>query len=333
MIILFVGKFSNYHSLSIININLVNELQKYFDVYVKPLESDYSQQFPVFKNDIIPDIEIRHYYPPTWEPPIHSCTKLWYVSEWEFERVPIEWILNFRTLADKIIVPSLWLKNIYIKSGLHPNKINVIPNGYNPNIFFQSERKFKEQPLRFLWIGCTQYRKGLDLLIKSWESCMKHTNSELIIKDNPHIYGKKNINYTCKNIKIIQESLSEKQMGDLYRLCDIYICTSRGEAFCMPICEALACGLSVICPMYGPYSEIVMDANFLKCNIQKINPYDVFIGKYGDAFTLMGSHFIIYEPDLNDLKLKLQQNNPTKKFQIFKWEDVGKKYYNIINEH
>jgi hypothetical protein len=49
-------------------------------------------------------------------------------------------------------------------------------------------------------------------------------------------------------------------MAALYRSCDVMVLPYRGEGFCMPALEAMACGLPVIVPAGGPTDEFVPDA-------------------------------------------------------------------------
>ena len=46
----------------------------------------------------------------------------------------------------------------------------------------------------FVYVGNSQWRKGLDILINVWHKCFKkYDKCSLIIKDNPDVYGKNNI--------------------------------------------------------------------------------------------------------------------------------------------
>lgn len=82
MIVEFVGKFYDNHSLTIINRNIATRLAKTFDVYITALD-EYDPQFNIelsllseIKNleqkdlgDQSVDVQIRHSYPPVWNWP------------------------------------------------------------------------------------------------------------------------------------------------------------------------------------------------------------------------------------------------------------------------
>ena len=101
MIIEYVGKFYDNHSLTIINRNLITRLAKKFDVYMTPLDQ-YDSEFNISSQVVgdlkkleqkdlgeeIPDIQIRHTYPPVWNWPRHDKTKVIYIQPWEYPKVP-----------------------------------------------------------------------------------------------------------------------------------------------------------------------------------------------------------------------------------------------------
>ena len=77
MIVEFIGKFYDNHSLTIINRSIAIKLSKKFDMYLTPVD-EYDPQFNL-SSDVIgelkkleqkdlkdqsPDIQIRHSYPP-----------------------------------------------------------------------------------------------------------------------------------------------------------------------------------------------------------------------------------------------------------------------------
>ena len=115
MIIEFVGKFYDNHSLSIINRNLITNLSENFDIYITPLDQ-YDSQYNLTSNIVgelkkyekkdlkeqVPDIQIRHTYPPIWNWPTHEKTKLVFIQPWEYPKAPFEWQYKFETFADAL---------------------------------------------------------------------------------------------------------------------------------------------------------------------------------------------------------------------------------------
>ena len=84
--------------------------------------------------------------------------------------------------------------------GFHAaNNLFIVPNGYNEELFNtdeeNSESKYIDKSkFNFIYVGNSQWRKGLDVLMNSWKVAFKKfDNATLTIKDNPKIYGQSNI--------------------------------------------------------------------------------------------------------------------------------------------
>lgn len=332
MIVEFVGKFYDNHSLSIVNRNLVlNMVSKGIDVSIVPLDS-YDPKFNLSKNTIKSlkeleiseprksDIQIRHTYPPVWDWPAYENTKIVYIQPWEFTKAPFEWQYKFETFADALVVPSNFVKSTFLKGGIKPTNIVTVPNGYDPELFnFESATedtyKIKDNKTNFLFVGNTQWRKGLDILLNIWPKLFRgYDNARLIIKDNPSIYGTSNIlseiiriqyESDCAEILYIDDDLSDADMANLYKLSQILVHPYRAEGFGMHVQEAVACGCYPIISSNGPTDDFIPDEASIKIPTQRkpINITDpkIFAMKPGDASTMMGSHTFANEPDVNSL--------------------------------
>ena len=147
----FIGKFFDNHSLSIVNRKTVLQLKELVDLQIIPLDSpEVSNKLdPKEITDLlklsevelsVPDVEIRHSYPPIWKWPENDATKLVYIQPWEFSAVPFEWQYRFETFSDLLITPSNWSRQVFETSGLNPKRVRTIPNGYDPEIFFPEPR-------------------------------------------------------------------------------------------------------------------------------------------------------------------------------------------------
>ena len=82
-----------------------------------------------------------------------------------------------------------------MKGGLNPENCFVVPNGYNEKLFNKEKSNLKgmfginPDKFNFVYVGNSQWRKGLDILINVWHKCFKkYDKCSLIIKDNPRIY-------------------------------------------------------------------------------------------------------------------------------------------------
>ena len=372
----FIGKFYDNHSLTIINRNIITGLSKKFDVYITPLDK-YDPQFKL-DSDVVkklkdlegkdlgeynPDIQIRHTYPPVWNWPVGKETKVIYIQPWEYPKVPFEWQYKFETFADAVIVPSNYIKQIFLDGGLDPSKSFVIPNGFNPNIFNKDKTNvkpmlgIKPDRFNFVYVGNSQWRKGLDILINIWHKCFKkYDKCSLIIKDNPNVYGKNNIlnevvkmQYKTDSAEVlyIDDNLSEHEMANLFKLSNVLVHPFRAEGFAMHVQEAMASGCLPVVPNGGPTDDYVPDDIVLKIPTSQTNvnisDAGVFAMKPGDAMTRMSTHTFINEPSGHHLEqvLKYIYHHHNKQ-DLYKkldnvsmkntWEYVIDMYEGVINE-
>jgi len=367
-----VGKFFDNHSLSIINRYLAIELDKLnINVHITAIDS-INPDFKVDKKILIKlkelaskktndkiDVQLRHTYPPMWSWPNNPETKVIYIQPWEFSKVPFEWQYKFETFADHLIVPSNWTKERYLEGGISPDKVSVIPNGYNPNIFKpegEHTKLFDQKKFTFTFVGCGQFRKGIDILIDTFkDSFVKADAVRLFIKDSPQVYGTNNILHeitkiqyhkSCAEIILNDQSLSEEEMSQIYRSTDVLVHPYRGEGFGMHVQEAMACGAFPFITGGGATDDFVNENCGLRINSGKrfINLTDekIFATKPGDSLTNMGSHSWVLEPDVNDFKNKMlylyyhheKQNILSKvaSANLFTWESVSKMYASVLHK-
>jgi len=334
-----IGKFYSHHSLAIVNRNIAIELSKLCKVTIKSLDSGTHEILDALKvqDSEIPDIEIRHYYPPTWERPADS-RKVVYIQPWEYCRVPFEWQYKFETFADHVIVPSEWTRDVYVQSGLCPTKISVIPNGYDPKIFYPDDSRNNDEHI-VLYVGCHQFRKGLDILLQAWPKAFPKYDVKLIIKDNPAIYGQNNLKEKCghiKNVSIIDAVFTDAQMALLYQKAHCLVHPYRGESFGMHICEGIACGAWPLVTNGGPTDEFAT-GDRIESNKRVVDLTKIFAGKPGDAFTLMGSHAWVYEASVEDLAKNLKAIVSSDKRipsteNIKTWEEVAQMYFSLFQK-
>lgn len=368
-----IGKFYDNHSLSIINRNLVKHFDKLgVDFFITPTDSfDHQYKLEVQEAKVIKkyeekekvdnvDIQLRHTYPPIWRWPISNKTKIVFIQPWEWSRVPFEWQYKWETFADAIITPSKWSADIYADGGLNPEKLYVIPNGYNPEVFNlekQDSKFYDSSKYTFVFVGCAQHRKGLDILLNAWKDAfVKADNVQLFIKDNPKIYGQNtilnqivNLQYKSHCGKIIynDDQLSDKEMANIYQNSYSLVHPYRGEGFGMHIQEATACGAIPMVTRGGPTDEFIPDNISMKIGATKklvdLTDPEFFAAKPGDSLTLMSSHGWFLEPSQEELKKGMQvlyhhhyKKDLLKKVKDYKnpntWENVSKLYLETLRK-
>ncbi len=323
----FIGKFFDNHSLSIVNRKLALQLKRMCDLSIVPLDSPDGTYGVSIKEveDLLElsgksqqsDVQLRHSYPPIWRWPESDKTKVAYIQPWEFSSIPSEWQYKFDTFADAIITPSDWAANVYKNAGIDPTKVYAIPNGFDETVFNEETRQVATgAKIRFIYVGCNQFRKGMDVLLSVWAGVTKqHENVELVIKDTPQVYGRSTLlqdiiklqhTSKCASIVYNDESLTEQQMASLYGSSDYVIHPYRGEGFGMHVQEAMACGCIPVVTQGGPTDEFATGYKIASTH-RVINPHEIFALKPGDSMSNMGQHRWVLEPDRHSLAKLIRQ--------------------------
>jgi glycosyltransferase involved in cell wall biosynthesis len=351
-----VGRFFDNHSLSIINRNIALGLSDRVDLRLIALDSPN----PAYKVAIDkltkltnlrgehsdPDVEIRHVYPPVWRYPVSKNTKLVYVQPWEFMAAPSEWQYKFETFSDCLVSLSKFSEEAFLNGGLNPEDSTVIPCGFDPAIF-NTEGRVSSTTTRVLFVGCSQFRKGLDLLLGYWaKNTNKRQDLELVIKDTPQIYGQSNLlqeittlQYKTRCAKIVYDDSikSEIEMANLYKNSDILVHPYRGEGFGMHVQEAMACGVIPVVTGGGSTDDFVNEYR-VPATRRVVNMNEIFALKPGDSMSLMGHHRHVLEPDTNQLTAIINnvisnyKNISVDTSKLHTWDAVSDQYFNLINK-
>jgi len=216
-----------------------------------------------------PVVWVRHQWPPFGERPQGAT---WIIMQpWEMSLLPVEFVEIFNR-ADEVWTPSTFCRRVFIDSGVDPEKVQVIPNGVNPSVFtpagdipaLPTTKRFK-----FLYVGGTTYRKGFDLLLDAYVRAFTADDDVcLVVKDcgTRTYYRGQTAEEQIASIRsrpnapeilYTDADLSDEQMAQLYRACDVFVAPYRGEGFCMPALEAMACGIPVVVTEGGGTDDFV----------------------------------------------------------------------------
>jgi len=216
-------------------------------------------------------VTVRHAWPPNWKRP--ATGKLAVIQPWEFGSLPQEWVRQARDV-DEFWVPSNYVRNLYVESGVPAKKVFVVPNGvdaekFNPHVAplkLATQKQFK-----FLFVGGTIGRKGPDLLLQAYLKNFSAADDVcLVIKDfgGKNVYAGQTFEAQIRKVQAIQnapeilylnEEMPPESLPGLYAACHCFILPYRGEGFGLPVLEAMACGLPVMVTAGGATDDFVRD--------------------------------------------------------------------------
>lgn len=247
---------------------------------------------------------------------------------------------------DQFWCPSDWQKQCIIKQGYPAEKVFVVPeavNGevFNPSHFDYSHNMYKDNRFKFIIFGRWEYRKATKEIIETFLKTFKQNEPvDLILAvDNP--------DYANDGMKTTEERLNHYGFNDsrlkilhfvkredyinYLRNGHVFLSCARSEGWNLPLIEAMACGTPSI------YSNCSGQLEFAQ---GKGHPVKILEEK-----KIPGGYGNYYEPDFGDLSKVMRdvyvnyweyKNNALKESEIirqeFSWENAANKALNILDE-
>ena len=257
-----------------------------------------------------PDVTVRHFFPPDWSRP--AAGKLVVIQPWEYGHLPREWVTGAREQADEVWAYSRWVREIYARSGVPAEKVQVVPLGFDPQVFTPDGPCYRlptEKRTRFLFVGGAIDRKGADLLLQAYLRAFTPADDVcLVVKDmGTHTFYRgatfadafrqAAADPRAPEILYLDDDLAEAELAGLYRSCTCVVAPYRGEGFALAPLEGMACGLPTIVTAGGPTDDYAADETALRLpRVRRPAGRD----QVGDAFSCVGDVWQL-EPDLGGL--------------------------------
>lgn len=218
------------------------------------------------------DFHLRHSWPPNVAKPLAG--KLVLIQPWEYGSILKSWVEPMREHVDQIGAYTSHVRQVYIDSGFEPDKVKVVPLGVDTDRFSPQVQGLElptQKSFKFLFVGGTLQRKGIDLLLEAYRTTFSRDDDVcLVIKDmgTQTFYKGQTAGEEiaalqrdpqCGEIVYLTEDLPAEQLPALYAACDCLVHPYRGEGFGLPVAEAMACGLPVIVTRGGACDDFCSD--------------------------------------------------------------------------
>lgn len=307
------GTFLDFGSLSHVNRALTAEVLKYPMIDLTAIEHHQhhlnAQKFEELKetakrlkanSPADTEITVRHMWPPNWKKP--ASDKWVLIQPWEFGFLPREWVKEINNI-DEVWIPSNYVKKVYTDSGISPDKVFVVPNGFNPEVFNEQAAPYPlptKKSFKFLFLGGAIHRKGADILLNSYLQTFDDTDDVcLVIKDFGTKGGYSHLTIAdyikqaqkrpgAPEIFYIDDDMDVDQIAGIYTACDCLVYPYRGEGFAMPVLEAMASGIPVIVTDGGATDDFVSRSFGWKIPSKRIP-----ISNYTAGFELSGEGWML----------------------------------------
>jgi glycosyltransferase involved in cell wall biosynthesis len=217
------------------------------------------------------DVTIRHGSPPRLTPPERG--RWVWMQPWEYgSGIPVDWGPLMREQADAVLVFSDWVAGQLVAAGVPADRVHSVPHGVDVERFHPAAAPLAlptRKRLRLLYVGGLTHRKGIDILLRAYRRAFTATDDvALVVRafDPDGRYTPVALNdfeqdfadAGAPELVVLREHLAPEEMPGLYTACDAFVHPYRAEGFCLPIAEAMACGLPVVTTDRGGASGVAM---------------------------------------------------------------------------
>jgi glycosyltransferase involved in cell wall biosynthesis/tetratricopeptide (TPR) repeat protein len=275
------GAFFVHHSLAHVNRELAVALSACgWKVGIRPVEGkgERDRSVPHYRelNLMVgkcaeADVVLRHAFPPDLSEPVGPTVLM---QPWEFFAAPDQWTRAANRVFDELWVNSNFTRTAYVRSGASASKVACLPLGVDVDVFTPegdlSNVRQSDEEFLFLYVGGTITRKGIDVLLNAYLNEFRRSEPvRLVVKDTGtrHVYRHSNHAGECHRVAsdsglakltYLDEDMSSAGLAALYRDCDCLVHPYRAEGFCLPVLEAMACGLPTIVTAGGSTDDLVL---------------------------------------------------------------------------
>jgi glycosyltransferase involved in cell wall biosynthesis len=217
-------------------------------------------------------------------------------------------------LADLIVVPSRFVAESLMDSGVPPEKIRTNAFGTDLQLFDIPLQRPPEKPLVFLFVGALSARKGLPLLLKAWQE-LDPPDSELWIAGTGTIPP--SVTNGLKSSVKLLGSVSRTSLARLFHKAHVFVFPSFFEGLAQVQLEAAASGLPIIGTSSSGADEIVEEG---------VTGFIVEAGNLSELKERM-NRFLEYP----GLAREMSQNVREKRASLG-WSSYGDRWQLILNE-
>jgi glycosyltransferase involved in cell wall biosynthesis len=174
-----------------------------------------------------------------------------------------------------VITPSQWSRQGFLRLGLRPEQVRVVPHGVQTDIFRPGTRPPAKEKSGFVFAHASAMtnNKGTEILLRAFAAvASKHPDVRLLLKGTDGLYSSKERlakalgelpaqaqHLITDRMTYTGEPFSVRQMADFYRSAGAYVSPYRAEGFNLPVLESAASGTPVICTKGGPTDEFMRD--------------------------------------------------------------------------
>lgn len=198
------------------------------------------------------------------------------------------------SLFDEVWVPCKANYRSVRTAGFPLDKLFYFPEGVYPELWKPSSDKhpkYKSDLFTFFYNGDWSFRKGTDSIVKCFLEAFSYTDnvrllllvhyqgsapfhSERTIMSEFYNYLRKNNLTKIPRIEFIFDYIEDPELPSIFACADVYVAPTRGEAWGLPIIQAMSCGLPPIVTSWGGQMDYCNRHNSFLIKLDKFDIMD-----------------------------------------------------------
>jgi glycosyltransferase involved in cell wall biosynthesis len=204
---------------------------------------------------------------------------------WEFGPIPSPWVAAINAHADEVWATTRHVAGGFLRSGVDAARVGIVGHGAPDDVCSAQATRLpegrgaetKKPPFVFLFNSGFLWRKGVDLLLAAYFGAFSaEDNVKLVLHA---VYGDEPVFSSVEaelrrregtdpsrspKVELQREYLDAQGLAELFRSANVMVHSSRSEGFGLGVVEAMARGIPVVLPDFGPPGELLAnDTAFL----------------------------------------------------------------------
>ena len=198
------------------------------------------------------------------------------------------------SLFDEVWFPCKFNITSMKKAGYKKSSLYYCPEGvyshfWTPHV--TPHPRYKSKSFTFFYNGDWSYRKGIDILIRAYAKAFLPTDPVRLLmlahyqghgKDVSRQHISSELMEMCQQygitrlppIEFIYAHIDDPDMPAVYNCANCYVSPTRGEAWGLPIIQAMSCGIPAIIPKWGGHTDYCTPSNSFMCDIDPFDTMD-----------------------------------------------------------
>ncbi|PDV99846.1 glycosyltransferase [Candidatus Chloroploca asiatica] len=200
----------------------------------------------------------------------------------EVDRLPSTWVAQ-ANLMDEVWTPTAWGAAMFRESGV-TRPVHVVPLGVDLATFRPgpARERLAERTI-FLSVFEWGRRKGWDLLLSAYRAAFRPDDPVLLLlkldcrtpATNPLRELHAALPAPAPPVGILyNRAMTVPQLVELYQSADCFVLPSRGEGWCMPALEAMACGVPAIVTDWSGSTAFLTETCGYPLAVRRLVPAD-----------------------------------------------------------